>query len=111
MADVAEQLELSVGTLYRYVEGKDALFYACVGAASPSASRPDVRPPVTNPPPGTLETLVRDGVAALRSGGPLKAALRNDQPDDVAAELAEIIGDLYDRTAASRRFQTLLEAA
>jgi AcrR family transcriptional regulator len=110
MGDVAEAHGVSVGSLYRYVEGKEALFLACLEAASP-AGPPAKAPrlPIATPSARTVRGVVARGRGAIAGAGPLKEALATDEPADVAAELAGIIGDAYDRTHASRHFQALLE--
>lgn len=113
MADVARAAGVSAGNLYNYVESKDALFLACLLVASPAGETPydGARLPIPTPPPDAIADVVRRGTQAIRRGSALTAALKVDEPDDVAAELAAIIGDFYDRTAASRRFQALIEAS
>jgi len=109
VADVAAELGVSAGNIYNYVASKDALFHACLVAASPAPPGPVGYLPLATPPPAATRRVVRDGMAAIREGSVLEAALTVDDPDDVAAELRAIIGDFYDRTASSRRFQALVE--
>src|SRR4051812_47540229 len=64
MADVAEAMAVAKGTLYLYVESKEALFdltcrYADV---EPPLDRPAVLP-VTTPPPGATLAYVADRLA------------------------------------------------
>ena len=112
MADVAAELGVSPGNLYNYVESKDALFHACLVAASPTgeSSGPRLRSlPLETPAPGAAIAVVTEGMRWLRRAGPLRQALQLDDPDDVAAELGGIIGDFYDRTHATRLFQAIVE--
>ncbi len=111
MADVASEAGVSTGNLYQYVESKEALFHACLVAASPESHEPQGDRPLATPDPTETRRLVDAGLQAIRKPGALAAALETDDPADVAAELAGIISEFYDRTAATRRFQALIEAA
>ncbi|MDQ1402824.1 MAG: hypothetical protein QOG03_1140 [Actinomycetota bacterium] len=113
MADVAKACGVSAGNLYNYVESKEALFLACLLATSPAGEeRPDASDlPIPTPPAGAIGDAARRGALAIRRGSLLTAALKVDEPDDAAAELAGIIGDFFDRTAASRHFQSLVEGS
>ena len=110
MADVAAAAGVSVGTLYNYVEGKDALLLLCaayawdaeevIGGPLPLtvASRPDFVKRLG----AQLEQL-----ATLPS---LTAALaRKRAPADVTSECAEIVGELFDLVARTRRGMDALE--
>lgn len=111
MADVASEAGVSTGNLYQYVESKEALFHACLLAASPEGHESRGDRPLPTPQPTDTRRLVDAGLQAIRKPGALAAALETDDPADVAAELAGIISEFYDRTAATRRFQALIEAA
>lgn len=111
MADVAAEAGVSTGNLYQYVESKDALFHACLAAADPATSGPRGDHPLATPDPADTQQLVDDGLRAMRKPGALAAALATDDPTDVAAELAGILGEFYDRTAATCRLAALVEAA
>lgn len=111
IADVARELGISTGSVYTYVESKDALFHACLVATSPAREASPTPLPLPTPAPGATRAVVDRGLAAMRSGAALDRALRAPAPVDAAAELGGIIGDLYDRTAASRAFQALLEGS
>src|SRR4051812_18530574 len=99
MADVARAARLSAGALYGYAESKDALFHWCVEAAVD----PDVINNANLPLPavsieGTIERARSHLVSLLDLDGPLARALSNRHTDDIAAELASVIGELYDGT-------------
>src|SRR5215468_12635515 len=60
MADVARELGVSPGTLYNYVESKEALFHVIVERGFGSVATPPATYPVPTPPPGaTLAALQR----------------------------------------------------
>ena len=113
MTDVAAELGVSAGNLYNYVESKEALFHACLLASSPAAGAkvPAGTLPLATPSPGAVLTAVQQGTRAIAARGALADALATDNPSDVAEELAGVIGDFYDRTYATRRFQALVEGA
>jgi AcrR family transcriptional regulator len=110
MADVAAALGVAKGTLYLYVESKEALFdlvarYA--DAPRPFAKKPSL--PVRTPRPGTTVRYVRERLA--QSGVPptLATALDGKRAGDARAEFDTIIRELYDTVAANRRGIKLLD--
>ena len=110
MADVAAALGVTAGNLYNYVESKDALFHACLAAASPARTAdPAPKLPLRPPRPAATRRVIGAGLNAILEGSALSRALERGSPEDIGAELAEVIGDYYDRTAASRHFQALVE--
>ena len=111
MADVAAELGASAGNLYNYVESKGALFHLCLVAASPAPGTPSKtrKLPLRQPSRAATRKVIDAGLAAILEGSALSRALEREATDDIVAELAEVIGDYYDRTASSRRFQALVE--
>jgi AcrR family transcriptional regulator len=110
MADVAAALGVAKGTIYLYVESKEALFdlvarYA--DAPRPFAKKPAL--PVRTPKAGATLKYVRERLA--QSGVPptLARALAGKRVDDVRAEFEAIIRELYDTLAANRRGIKLLD--
>ena len=108
MADVAETVGVSPGTIYNYVEGKEALF-ALVLRWSLEERLPD-------PLPGDRD--VAGAVAwLLERVGPdadslLGAALqRRRAPADPLAELRGIVDEMYDRIVRFRAVLALLEGS
>jgi AcrR family transcriptional regulator len=111
MNQIASEIGVAVGTLYRYAEGKDALFHACLVASSPA------NPPLSEeaPLPGAtrdeiIET-ARTGLKALFAGSELDRALATTSPADAGVDLRAVITDLFNRTTNSRRFLALVEAS
>ena len=103
MADVAEALGVAKGTLYLYVESKEALFdlvarYA--DAARPFAEPPSL--PVPTPKPGATLKYVRERLAQSRPLRPY-AALARQRVGDVRGEIEAIVSELYDTLARNRR--------
>ena len=109
MADVAEEAGVSVGTLYNYVEGKEALLLLCA-AYDLGVDLLDGSLPLTVASRKSFLLKLRrqlDGLAHLPS---LAAALaRKSTPADVTAECAEIVGDFFDFIARTRRGMDALE--
>src|SRR5262245_14257174 len=110
MADVAAALGVAKGTLYLYVESKEALFdlvarYA--DAPRPFAKKPSL--PVRTPKPDATLRYVRERLA--QSGVPptLARVLDGKRVDDVRAEFEAIIRELYDTLTANRLGIKLLD--
>ncbi len=104
MADVAEALGVAKGTLYLYVESKDALFDLVVRCADGDHPLPEpLALPLATPAPGTTVAYVRERLAAHQDLPALVAALQRTRVGDVRAELEAIVGELYDTLARHRR--------
>ncbi len=96
MADVAAALGIAKGTLYGYVESKDALFELCLS----HADRPDpiAQPavlPVRTPKRGELLRLLRKRLAAEGSLPLMTRALSRRRARDARAELEDVLCELY----------------
>jgi len=104
MADVADAMGVAKGTLYLYVESKEALFdLACRYAdAAPPLELPPLLP-VPTPPPGATVAYVADRLAQNSVPAALIAAVDRGRVADVRGELEEIVGELYDVLARNRR--------
>jgi len=110
MADVARRLGVAKGTLYLYVESKEALFHAVfrhVDREEP-LGLPEALPLATPPPGATLE-LVRKRVAEAARLPRLREALTRRRVTDVCAELEAILRELYALLARHRRGIKLLD--
>ena len=95
VADVAARMGLAKGSVYTYVESKEALFHAVVRHADRAhrLELPDVLPVATPPPGATLEE-VRKRVAENRLPV-LSEALDRRRVSDVRSELEAIVRELY----------------
>jgi AcrR family transcriptional regulator len=109
MSDVAAEAGVSQGTLYNYVEGKEALFRLLLdrGVGTPPPAPETL--PLRSPPPGALAQRMHDAIAASFALPRLDEALRARRVRDPAAELAGIIAELFDRTHATRVSADVLE--
>ena len=110
MADVASELGVTPGALYRYVESKEALFHIVVDRAfqaDPPALTDTL--PIPTPPPGaTLKRLrvrLEEGLEFPR----LESALAGRRVSDVRAEVVGIVREFYERFEETREGADLLE--
>jgi AcrR family transcriptional regulator len=110
MADVAARMGVAKGTLYLYVESKDALFDAVLRHADAPGpiDLPDTLPVPTPPPQSSLD-LVRKRVAEEAALPELSAALARHRVGDVRAELDAIVRELYALLARNRTGIKLLD--
>jgi AcrR family transcriptional regulator len=110
MADIAEAMGVGKGTLYLYVESKEALVdLVCRWA---DASRPVPRPPalpVPTPAAGATLAYVAERLGRERALPALAAALARSRVRDAGAELAAILGEIYDVLARNRRGLKLID--
>ena len=112
MADVAEALGVAKGTIYLYVESKDALFDLVVRYADapvPFADPPSL--PVPTPKPGRTLRFVRERLDSSRVPKSLERALARRSAVDARTELEEIVRELYDTLAANRVGIKLLDSS
>jgi AcrR family transcriptional regulator len=110
MADVAAALGVAKGTIYLYVESKEALFdlvarYA--DAPQPFETRPAL--PVRTPKPGATVKYVRERLARGQVLTTLAKAFSRGRVGDVRAELEAIVRELYETVASNRRGIKLLD--
>jgi AcrR family transcriptional regulator len=110
MADVADALGVAKGTLYLYVESKEALFDLVARYAD--AERPFKKPPslpVRTPKPGATLVYVRRRLGETQVLSALRAAIARTRVTDVRGELEAIVTELYDSTASSRHGLKLID--
>ena len=103
MADVANAVGVAKGTLYGYVESKDALFLLCL--ASADATKPIALPeplPLPAPAPGEIGRRVAEAVGQEVRLPRLEAAMATRRVDDAAGEARAIVGELFDLMYAKR---------
>lgn len=100
MEDVAEALGVAKGTLYLYVESKEALFDLVCRSADRAFQRP-AGLPLKSPAAGATIRYIVDRLTAGQVMPALAEALgggRRNARDEVAA----IVGDIYDAMARNR---------
>jgi AcrR family transcriptional regulator len=112
MADVAQALGVAKGTLYLYVESKDALFdlvARCADDPHPFEKPPTL--PIRTPRPGATLRYVRERLAAQQVPPALTAALARNRVADAKKELEGVVRDLYEALARNRHGIKLLDRA
>jgi AcrR family transcriptional regulator len=112
MADVAEALGVAKGTVYLYVESKEALFdLACRYADSPESANELAGFPIRTPRPGATLRFVRDELERYQAFPALGAALSRKRVTDAPGEVRAIVCELYDQLARSRRRIKLIDTS
>lgn len=94
MGDIAEAMGIAKGTLYLYVESKEALFDLAIRAAHGELEEP-VEFPVPTPAAGSTLDYVRDEFAEDVQLPRLEAALSKTETEDLREELTGIVSELY----------------
>jgi len=101
MADVAAVMGVSQGTLYNYVESKEALFSLCLDRLiEPDAPMPPL--PVRLPSQDDVLAGLRARLEELWALPRLEKALATRRPGDVRAELTEVIEEGYEAIGGRR---------
>jgi len=110
MADVAEAMGVGKGTLYLYVQSKEALFDLVLRSADAEhALTTPLELPVPTPRPGETLQHVGDRVSKQPLLRALHAALRRKRVADPRAELTEIVREMYRTLSANRRAIKLMD--
>jgi AcrR family transcriptional regulator len=110
VADVAARMGLSKGSVYTYVESKEALF-DCVLRHADHSDRIDLPEtlPVATPPPEAALELVQRRLAEESTLPSLTGALSRARVIDMGMELETVLGELYDALARHRTAIKLLD--
>ena len=112
MADIAEALGVAKGTVYLYVESKEALFDLVARAAAGDRSfLSHVTLPVRTPKSGSTLRYAREQLARRQELPILAAALAGRQADDAESELVAILRELYKTLRDNRIAIKLLDRA
>lgn len=110
MADVARELGVAPGTLYRSVESKEALFHLVIDRGLlPGPLPPPEHLPVRTPAPGATEKRLRERLAEAMRFPKLEEALGRRRVPDPRAELEGVVRELWAQTSATRLGATLVE--
>jgi AcrR family transcriptional regulator len=105
--DIAREAGVAPGTIYLYVESKEALFdLALRRALQPDARLDFPTLPVPTPPAGATLDHVREQLLRSRTLPVLAAALDRRAPADPRAELTAIIRELY---ASNERYSRAMD--
>jgi AcrR family transcriptional regulator len=110
MADVAEAIGVAKGTVYGYVDSKDALFELCLRCAdSPGPIPVPESLPLRGPAPGALGQRVKETLAQDTRQASLEAAMGVEHPTSARAEATAVIGELFDLMYTRRHGIKLLD--
>ena len=107
---MAKVMGVAVGTIYLYVEGKEALFDLAVRhtAAEDSEWLDDIEIPVPAPAPGSTVEFLRDVFGRKGQWPHLEAALAVPRAEDIRAELDGVVREQYRLMTRHRRGLVLL---
>jgi AcrR family transcriptional regulator len=110
VADVAARMGLSKGSVYTYVESKEALF-DCVLRHADRSGRVELPEalPVRTPHPGSTLQLVEKRLSEESALPALTTALSRRRVANVRTELDAVLGELYDLLARHRIAIKLVE--
>jgi AcrR family transcriptional regulator len=111
--DVARALGVAKGTVYLYVESKEALFDLALRHAdrSEAVAEPG-QLPVKTPEPGATRELVATRIREQGRFPTLAAALKTEAPKDPTAEVRAVLTEIYDTLYESRvRIKLIATAA
>ncbi len=97
-ADVAAKAGMSAGSLFTYVESKEALFHLVFQYGLDQLPEASLALPLGTPEPGETAALIERALREIMLPR-VRAALAGDEPADVAAELRAIVEELYDLLA------------
>ena len=110
IADVAARMGIAKGSVYTYVESKEALFELVLRHADRAepVELPDALP-VATPPPGATQRTLRQRLSEETRLPAVTAALARTRVGDVRAELEAVLGELYDLLARHRTAIKLMD--
>jgi AcrR family transcriptional regulator len=112
MADIAREMGVAPGTLYLYVESKEALFdFVVRRGLSEDESLPPPDLPIPAPPPGATLEEVRRRLARANSLPQLGMALARHEGIDPRAEMEAIVRELYATSHRYRHAKRLIAAS
>jgi len=109
MSDVAKEAGVAPGTLYSYVESKEALYELVLERANDPSLPPPTELPVRAVGNDALLAAMREQFVWGERLPLLHAALKRKRVVDVPSELEGIIGELWDLLARTRRLADVLE--
>lgn len=94
MADVAAAAGMSSGSVFNYVESKEALFHLVFTSGFGLIGEGPIELPLPTPAPGTTASLIEGKLRSLPVPS-LRSAVAEDDPPDVRAELRGIVLERY----------------
>ena len=110
MADIAREMGVAHGSVYNYVESKEALFLLLVDQwGRGDLDLRDRELPLKTPPMESIVSRLRQRVTETFTLPALDAALTRRRPANPQAELRAVVQELFDQTERSREGATILE--
>jgi AcrR family transcriptional regulator len=110
MSDIAREMRVSQGTLYNYVESKEALFLlVCQQGFSDSPIEAPQQPPIAAPSFEVMLQKVREQMWSRTRIEALRAALRSRNVLDARAELESVLREFYSVIERNRHGFDLVE--
>lgn len=111
MIDVAAAMGCSTGTLYNYVENKEALFeHVVLYGMTGELPSPDTLP-LKLPDPGTTFAMIEKMSRELAKGWSIYQALKIDEPASAVEEVTRITNELFDFFASYHRVIEIMETS
>ncbi len=97
VADVAKAMGVAAGTIYLYVEGKEALFDLVIRhtAAEDPEWLEDLEIPVPTPAPGSTLEFLKEVLGRKGQWPVLEKALRSPSAADIRTELDQVLREQY----------------
>ncbi|HVW29757.1 MAG TPA: TetR family transcriptional regulator [Polyangiaceae bacterium] len=112
MSDVADAMKVAKGTLYLYVESKEALFDVAVRLSdSPRPLKPPSNLPLPTPPKGATTSHMATWLARSDVFPIMETLLARKKREDVRSELELLVRYLYDSLSRRRHGLKLVEAS
>jgi AcrR family transcriptional regulator len=110
VADVAKAMGVAVGTLYLYVESKEALFDLVIRhtAMEDPAWLDLLEIPIPTPAPGATVEFLREIFGRQGQWPLLEAAVERERAEDARAELEGVVREQYDLMKRHRKGLLLL---
>ncbi|HXW85370.1 MAG TPA: TetR/AcrR family transcriptional regulator [Candidatus Binataceae bacterium] len=110
MSDIAREMGVSQGTLYNYIESKEALFQlVCEQGFSKHALQPPQNPPIASVSFETMLQRIRESGTSNARLEALRTALRTKEPSDARAELEGVLREFYSVLERNRHGFDLVE--
>jgi AcrR family transcriptional regulator len=110
IADIADRMGVAHGTVYNYVESKDALFWLLVDRGlQPEDLELPSQLPVKAPSQERVLARLSEQIRTSFALPKLDAAVARKRVTNAREELLEIAEELYDRTIETRRFASAFE--
>ena len=109
IADIAEAMCVAPGTVYLYVESKEALFDAVMRASASPEILKTLHPQIKTPKPGATLSFIEKALKKESRIVSLEAALKLRKTSGASVELEEIAHELYAKASQSWLALKLLE--